>query len=217
MTISYSVSESLQNQWIKVCMAICEVQEVINRRNQDIQKFIESTIATLDCESLKKWPIIKAYKSFYGTNPYMTPAESLYRMIQKNWDIPNINTIVDIYNTHSVLSSLSLWAHDTDHITWNIRFDLTTGNEYYVWLFKTEPETIPQWEYACIDDEKVLCRMDIKQCDQTKITKDTKKFILYVQGNKETSNEYCHTTLLDTCKSLQLYLWCSYQILPYNS
>lgn len=213
MPISYSVSILLQNQWIKVFMAICEVKEVINRRNQDIQQFIESIITTVDCESLKRWPIIKAYKSFYGANPYMTPAESLYRMIQKNWDIPNINTIVDIYNTYSVKSSLSLWAHDIDHITGNIRFDITTGEEYYVWLFKTEPEIIPQWEYACMDDEKVLCRMDIKQCDQTKITKDTRKFILYVHWNKETSDEYCYKTLVDTCESLQSYIWCHYEII----
>ncbi len=213
MPISYSVSNSLQTQWIKVYMAICEIKEVINRRNQDIQQFIESTIATLDCESLKKWPIIKEYKAFYGANPYMTPAESLYRIIQKSWDIPNINTIVDIYNTHSVISSLSLWAHDIDHITWDIRFDLTTGKEYYIWLFKTEPEAIPQWEYACMDNEKVLCRMDIKQCDQTKITKDTKKFILYVQWNKETSDEYCRQILIETCESLKSYSGCTYTMI----
>ena len=41
---------------------------------------------------------------------------------------------------------------------------------------------ILQGEYACVDDEKVLCRLDAKQCQQTRITRNTAAFLVYVQG-----------------------------------
>ena len=60
-------------------------------------------------------------------------------------------------------------------------------------------------EYACMDDEKILCRMDIRQCDQTKITKDTESFIVYVQGNKNTEKDYLYKALNQICDNIEKF------------
>ena len=54
-----------------------------------------------------------------------------------------------------------------------------------------------------MDEEKILCRMDIKQCDETKITKETKEFMIYVQGNKSVDFDYLQKALHKTCKLIK--------------
>src|SRR3989338_11525386 len=115
----------------------------------------------------------------------LSPAEHLLKLIQKSGMIPNINKVVDCYNIVSAETLLAIGAHDVAHIHGNLRFALTTGSEKYTPLLKQELEKIQAGEYACMDDEKIICRMDIKQCDETKVVEGTTKFIVYVQGNSE--------------------------------
>ena len=71
----------------------------------------------------------------------------------------------------------------------DLRFRLTTGAERYTPLGEERPVPIAAGEYACLDDEKVLCRLDVKQCQETRITKATTEFLVYVQGNPATREE----------------------------
>jgi DNA/RNA-binding domain of Phe-tRNA-synthetase-like protein len=48
-------------------------------------------------------------------------------------------------------------------------------------------------EYAGMDDEKILCRLDVRQCAETRITKETERFLVYVQGNEATPSPALHT------------------------
>jgi DNA/RNA-binding domain of Phe-tRNA-synthetase-like protein len=75
----------------------------------------------------------------------------------------------------SAKTLLSIGAHDLSKINGNIRFIETKGNEKFTPLGEKSPIILPREEYACTDESKVLCRLDIKQCNETKITKDTKK------------------------------------------
>ena len=45
--------------------------------------------------------------------------------------------------------------------------------------------------------------MDIKQCNETKITKDTKEFIIYVQGNKYVNFDYLREALQKVCNLIK--------------
>ena len=81
----------------------------------------------------------------------------------------------------------------------DIIFKMTDGSEKYTPLGENKPVEVSAGEYACMDEEKILCRMDIKQCDETKITKETKEFIIYVQGNKITESDYLQKTLRRVC------------------
>jgi DNA/RNA-binding domain of Phe-tRNA-synthetase-like protein len=47
-----------------------------------------------------------------------------------------------------------------------------------------------------MDDEKIICLMDVKQCEETRITKQTSEFVIYVQGN-------CRTTPHDVQDGLE--------------
>ena len=199
------VAPEVAQTGIKVRMAICEVPEVKNRRNGSLEKHITEVIARLKIGEFLASPVLKEYKRFYdelGIADALSPAEHLLRIIERTGGIPNINNAVDCYNIVSAETLLSIGAHNLDAIKGNVQFKRTTGDEKYIPLGKSEPEKVLPGEYACMDDEKIICRMDIKQCEETKIAKGVTKFIVYAQGNKETTEEYVASGLKNVCENI---------------
>lgn len=214
--IKFSVDPELASKGIKVAIATFSVPEVTKRRGSEFQKFIDNVINGLNINELLQSPILTAYKQFYkdvGISDVMPPAEHLLKLIQKSNMLPNINRIVDCYNIVSAETLLSIGAHDLAYIKGNIAFKYTDVSEKYTPLFKNKPEKVALGEYACMDEEKILCRMDIKQCDETKVSETTREFIIYVQGNAETSEEYVFQGLQKVCDNIEKYCDGEYQII----
>ena len=186
---------------IDVCTAIVRNASISNKSAtlEKIKKEITDKILAFDIPNNR---ILGEYRSLYdraGLKGCKPPAEHLIALIKKNGRLPNINTVVDCYNLISAETFLSLGAHDAAYIKGDIIFKMTDGSETYTPLGENKPVEVSAGEYACMDEEKILCRMDIKQCDETKITKETKEFIIYVQGNKITESDYLQKTLRRVC------------------
>ncbi|MBU1019272.1 MAG: phenylalanine--tRNA ligase beta subunit-related protein [Patescibacteria group bacterium] len=198
----------LASEGIKVKIASFSVPEVTKRRGSEFQKHINEIINGFDFDELLNSPILTAYKKFHqeaGLPDAMTPAEYLLKLIQKSGMLPNINKVVDCYNIVSAETLLSIGAHDLAHIKGDLCFKYTDGTERYTPLFKDSPEKVSAGEYACMDDEKIICRMDVKQCDETKVGPDTRNFIIYVQGNSETDEEYVLNGSQKVCDNIVKY------------
>lgn len=208
INVQFSVAPELSSQGIKVAMAVFSVSAVTRRQSSPLKQHIKNVISQLNIEELLHSPILEAYKKFHqkaGLHDVRSPAEHLLKLIQKSGMIPNINKVVDCYNIVSAETLLAIGAHDLAYIRGNIRFKTTDGSEKYRPLLKQELEKIQAGEYACMDDEKIICRMDIKQCDETKVGDGTTQFLVYVQGNSETSEEYVLQALRKVCENIQNY------------
>ncbi len=115
-------------------------------------------------------------------------AEALVGLFQRKGLVPSINPLVDLYNGVSLETRLSLGAHDLSTIEGDITLRMTDGSERFVPLGATAPETIPAGEYGYIDDRgDVLCRLEHRQCERTKVTAKTTQAFYIVQGNAATS------------------------------
>ncbi|MDD2516473.1 MAG: phenylalanine--tRNA ligase beta subunit-related protein [Candidatus Gracilibacteria bacterium] len=213
--LSFYVDPVLTNQGIKIKMARFFVPEISKRRGSELEKDIENAVKTLDILTMLQSPILREYKKFYKEfdESLISPAEHLLLIIQKSGNIPNINKVVDCYNIVSVETLLSIGAHDLKYINGNLKFVITNGNEKYIPLGGTEQEKVNKGECACMDEEKIICRMDIKQCNETKVSLETKDFIIYVQGNQETSEDYVLNGLMKVCKNIEKYCLGKYEIL----
>lgn len=207
-----AISPTLSSRGITVSAAIISAK-IANRRSGSLERFISSQIKELDIAFLLHSDILRAYKIFYQNLDVVPPAEHLLRIIERSGRLPNINNVIDCANIMSASSLLSFGAHDIEKIKGNIRFDITQGNEQYIPLGKTEKEQIHVGEYACMDDEKILCRMDIKNCDETKVAKETKQFILYAQGNEKTPEAYVQKNLIAACDYIQQFCEGKYTII----
>jgi DNA/RNA-binding domain of Phe-tRNA-synthetase-like protein len=141
-----------------------------------------------------------------SNNKYIASPESLLNLLLSKDRFPKINQIVDIYNLISIKYKLALGAHNLDKIIGGVTLKLTRGTENFVPLGKAEPEAILPGEYAYTNENnEIVCRLEVLQCDQTKVTQDTKNLFLIIQGNPNTSSEYVDSARQEVCDLLVKY------------
>ena len=122
-------------------------------------------------------------------------SENLIRLLNKHGDVFFINQAVDIYNIISMESKLALGAHDIDHVDGNVTLRFTDGTERFVPIGQSEPVPNNPHEYSyCDDANEVLCRLEIRQVEKTKVDEQTKNVFYIVQGNEATDNDLLLTT-----------------------
>ncbi len=114
-------------------------------------------------------------------------AEALVGLFQRKGLVPAINPLVDLYNGVSLETRLSLGAHDLATIEGDITLRMTDGTERFVPLGATAAEPVPASEYGYIDERgEILCRLEHRQCERTKVTSATTQAFYIVQGNAAT-------------------------------
>ena len=159
---------------------------------------------------------VEGYENIYkklGLKNVKCSIYNLIELVEKGGKLPNINTAVDSYNLISLKYSLVVGAHDREKLRGPMRFKILNGTEFYIPLFKTQREQVNTGEFGVVDDEKVLCRLDVKQGDQTKVTEDTKNIILYVEGNENTSDELLEKAIKEICNLIVKFCGGEYRII----
>ena len=161
---------------------------------------VQEILADLSLAKIATDPILQGFRQLHKTvgcsnKKYVASPETLLKGLLQTGRLPHINLLVDIYNLISVTTRLSLGAHDIAAVCDNIRLRLTTGEEHFWPLGSDGPKPVGRGEYAYVDDENnVLCRLEVRQADSTKIRLDTTDCICIVQGNPVTDSEYLRTT-----------------------
>ena len=118
-------------------------------------------------------------------------SENLLKTLIKKQAFYSINPVVDIYNVISMETRLALGAHDIDHVDGNLTLRLTNGSERFIPLGQDESKTVPVGVYSYIDDSNdIVCYLEIRQVDKTKITSQSTNIFYIVQGNMNTSQAF---------------------------
>ena len=122
-------------------------------------------------------------------------SENLIKLLKKNHGMFYINQAVDLYNLISLESKLALGAHNIDRVDGNVTLRFTDGSERFVPIGQTEPIPVAPHEYwYCDDANEVLCRLEIRQVEKTKVDEEAQNVFYIVQGNEGTSDELLHET-----------------------
>lgn len=164
----------------------------------------EALKSQLSREFIKLDPVLSGFRNLHnkiGRSNRRFPAasEALVDLFVSKGIVPVINPVVDIYNLVSLETRLSLGAHDTEKIHGNITLRFTNGSERFIPLGAAAPVQVNAGEYCYIDDSnEILCRLEHKQVEKTKITGETRSVFFIIQGNTETSREL----LERSCKQL---------------
>jgi DNA/RNA-binding domain of Phe-tRNA-synthetase-like protein len=141
------------------------------------------TIATIDED-----PDLVAYRELHARVGVrardIAAPEALRRMLLKAGQLPRIGSVVDLYNAVSLRTRLALGAHDAEHIDGDVHLRLTSGEESFVPLGTDKPKQVRGGEYAYVDEaEDVLCRLEVRQGDKTKVSPETDRCLVIAQGN----------------------------------
>ncbi len=118
-------------------------------------------------------------------------SENLIKLLNKHGDMPFINQVVDIYNLISMETKLSLGAHNIDAVEGNFTLRFTDGTERFQPIGQPEPVPVNAHEYCyCDDSNEVLCRLEIRQVEKTKVDENAVNVAYICQGNEATPDSY---------------------------
>ena len=137
-------------------------------------------------------PRIAGYRNLHDafgvTDATMTPSpESIFRVLFEHKALRPINLLVDIYNYVSLKFRISAGAHDLAKVPDSVELVTTRGDERFMPLGRSKPQPIPPGEYAYKDgDGEVLCRLECRQSDKTKIQLATTDALFILQGHAGT-------------------------------
>jgi DNA/RNA-binding domain of Phe-tRNA-synthetase-like protein len=131
---------------------------------------------------------------------------ALLALFRAKKDIPRINGIVDVYNAVSIASGLAIGAHDLAHVDGDIELRLTHGAETFWPLGASSLVRVPPGEYAYVDTgSEILCRLEVRQVEKTKIGLGSRDVFFIVQGHHRVEGAWIEQTaeiLATACQRL---------------
>ena len=154
-------------------------------------------------------PVLEGFRTLHtkvgcSNKKFISSPENLIGMLLRNGTIPSINVIVDIYNLVSLQTRLALGAHDISKLEGNVTLRLTNGTEKFLPLGKTEYEPVTSGEYGYVDDSnEIICRLEYRQVEKTKVTLGTTDCFFIIQGNEATTPEYIQGATTELVKLLK--------------
>ncbi len=154
------------------------------------QESLASILARLSAEAIAGDPILQGFRTLHeaagvsNSRKNLAAPESLLKFLLKTGTLPKVNILVDIYNLVSAETRLALGAHDIAQIEGNVHLRLTDGSERFWPLGAPEAKFSPRGEYAYVDDANdILCRLEVRQVEKTKVALGTTEVFYIVQGN----------------------------------
>ena len=113
---------------------------------------------------------------------------ALIRNIQHRGTLPQINSIIDIYNVECLRSYLAIGGHDLDKIEGPIEFTISQREDLFFPILSSEKHVAPT-DPVYRDQKGVLAWLDVRDSDLYKFEETTKNALFVIQGNTETSVE----------------------------
>ena len=202
--IKFTIGNGVKKIGIKAVAARITGVEV-RKKKSGLEKLKKDAVEKTDLNAAAISPRILEFNKIYrelGAG-VKHPVQNLVYLIQNSGKLPTINTVVDAYNVVALKRQLSIGAHDLDKIKGDVSLKLTTGSETYTPLGSNRKEKSVPGEYGLVDSaNRMLCRMDIKQAEETKIDGNTKNVFLYVQGNSRVSDTELEEALKECCENI---------------
>ena len=153
-------------------------------------------------------PFLTGYRELLNKVGALTEESSvefLHHYVSYMEHFPRINSVVDAYNKVSYEKYIVASAHDLDKIVGNVRLVKTKGNEVFYPIGTKNPIILKAGQWAAIDDNHVLCQMNCKQSELSKVTLKTQNLLVYVQGNEVTNFRYLQETLDYICSEIMRF------------
>ena len=157
------------------------------------QKKMEEWALQCDVEEATKHPVNQGYIdsiTAVGRSTKKNPptAVALIQNIKRRGSMPNINSIVDIYNVESLHSFLAIGGHDFDKIEDEICFTVSKKEDVFYPILAPE-KYVAETDYVYKDKKGIMAWIDVRDGENYKFDENTKNAIFIIQGNANTSVE----------------------------
>jgi len=187
------ISEEIRRKYPDLAIGVVIGRNVSNRKKlSSLEQFKRESENKLRnspwfSKNLSEHPFIAAWRDTYrsfGVNPkrHTPTAESIIKRILKGKTLPNISAIVDTYLAVEIGCFLPIGGYDLDTVSGDIILRFSSGNEPFHPLGGGEQKLTKPGEVVYSDNKQVLTtKWNFLDCDSTKITLETKNFILCME------------------------------------
>lgn len=124
-------------------------------------------------------------------------ALALMRNVQRRRALPDVNTVVNIYNTFALTSHYSIGAHDLDRIQGPLEFGFAQEGAVF-YPIGGGTKRVLEVDYVLQDTQNILALLDARDAEIYKIQPETTQFLLIIQGHADTdvvSRKKCLETI----------------------
>lgn len=178
----------------------------INNFRLQIEKLIK---IKYDSKSeIKKSPKLRGFRNIYdefGVDPNsrLNSSEALIRRVVDGKGFYSINNLVDLYNAISAYFELPMAAYDLSRIKGMVELRYAKEGENIIRIGEKDPITISSGELVYADNEGAICMdLNYRDADRTKITDNTKKALILVDGHQDIT----HREIKETLETLKFYI-----------
>ena len=174
--IGIVIAENISNLYVHKQV----YSDMLADAHKEALKHLESDILG-ENKVIKVWR--EAFQKFKTKKGARSSIEALLKRVSKGNVIGNINPLVDIYNSCSLIYALPNGGEDIDKFEGDIRLTFADGNEAFVTLGseKSEPPLIDELVYK--DDAGAICRCwNWREAVRTMLTEDTKNAFLCIES-----------------------------------
>jgi len=208
--MKFTISKKILEKYPKLNIGIVAAKGIDNKgKNKEIDSLLKEAENFIRLnfvpEQLSKHEMISPWRTSYsefGSKPskYHSSIEALMRRILKGNSIPLINKLVNLYNYLSLKHLIPMGSDDLDKVDGDISLTFAEGSERFKPLGSPDiTENPDKNEIVYKDSSKILCRKwNWRDCDDTKITEDSKNLIIYVEGLPPVTKK----KLISVCKEL---------------
>jgi DNA/RNA-binding domain of Phe-tRNA-synthetase-like protein len=176
-----------------------------------------ATIMQADLAKLEAHPYVEEFRAIYrrlGYNPkrLALPAYSFFRLVQKRQVFPRISAAVDAYNCAVAHHFIAIGAHDADSIVGDVRFMQATGSEPFLPVGSDSPMPVKPGDFLYRDDSRVLALLASRDCDEAKLTQETRNILLVSEANTSVTAEVVRTAVTEACENIVRVCGGSYEL-----
>lgn len=160
--------------------------------DQEAQRIRQSFASLAEVRSQSGIARIREIIRNVGVKPKNHPpsTQKLLEYAWKHGTLPSINNLVDTYNLVSLQTLCSLGAHDFDLISPPVELRLFRGDESFRPIGGDEETRVDPGEFGYVDAEnQIVCRLDSRQAEFSKVTASTSNVLLIVESTNENSRE----------------------------
>ena len=154
--------------------------------------------------------LVKLYEILrhVGVRPRSHPpsTQRLLEFALKHGTLPSVNNLVDAYNAISIETKCSLGAHDLHRLEMPVELRLFRGNELFHPLGGDEEAVANRGEFGYVDSSnRVICRLDSKQADFSKVVETTSNVLLIVESTTAHSARQVEQAFADAAAIVTRY------------
>lgn len=190
--MALSIDSELSIRFPDLAVLLIQIDGVkIQKKDEELENFKREIMAQVrneyNLDALKDHQTFRAYRDFFwriGIDPtkIRPAAEALIRRILAGKNIPNINTLVDVYNLASIKSRIALATFDAEKLEGDLIMRFAKEGEEFYGIGMENPLVLKGGEIVICDNEKMIAVYPYRDADNTKVTEKTKNVTIVVCG-----------------------------------